>query len=219
MSESTDTNQEYPPTPPPNNETATALAGLYQGEKTDASYVLNTAMVMMGIAVAYLIGAIPFVEGLSHGHGTNPWLYLPLLPFPLWLIIAYHSLMTTNAMCHGISVRIIEDALYKAAALPDDVRDLVGSAPGDRIMDVTQAKRIHIVTSFVVYIGVACLVLGFTGYCLFSAYGVIDHGACTHLLVFWIGVIVYVALLIMVYWSWIEGQRIIKAGRARIPQI
>jgi hypothetical protein len=52
------------------NETSdrlTALAALYQGEKTDAPYAFNTAMAMTALSVAYLIGAIPFVQSLSRG--------------------------------------------------------------------------------------------------------------------------------------------------------
>jgi hypothetical protein len=56
------------------SDQVTALAALYQGEKTDASYVFNTAMVMMGVAVAYLVGAIPFVGNLSQG--PFAWLFL-----------------------------------------------------------------------------------------------------------------------------------------------
>src|SRR5205814_8417463 len=112
-----------PPSPEPANDPLAALAALYQGEKTDASYVFNTAMVMMGVAVAYLVGAVPFVGSL--GHTPIGWLFLLLLPVPLWLIAAFHSLMTLNAMSHGISVRIIEDALFEASKLQAN-RELVG---------------------------------------------------------------------------------------------
>ena len=44
-----------PKHPEKENDPVIALAALYQGEKTDASYVFNTAMVMMGVAVAYLV--------------------------------------------------------------------------------------------------------------------------------------------------------------------
>src|ERR1035438_8804461 len=81
----------------------TALAALYQGEKTDASYVFNTAMAMMGIGVTYVVGAIAFLGNPSRG--PMPWLFLLLLPIPLWLIVAFHSLMALNAMSHGISSR------------------------------------------------------------------------------------------------------------------
>jgi hypothetical protein len=150
------------------NDSVTALAALYQGEKTDASYVFYTAMAMMGIAVTYLIGAIPFVGNLSHG--PIAWLFLLLLPMPVWLIVAFHSLMTLNAMSHGISVRIIEDALFEAAELRVD-RELVGSAAGDKIMDISskKAETAHKLITVFVYGGVAFLVFGFTAYALYSA--------------------------------------------------
>jgi len=91
------------------------LSALYQGEKTDASGIFNTAMAMMGIAVAYLVGAGPFVDGLSHR--TLGWLFVLLLPITLWLILAYQSLIALNAMSHGISVRIIANALLRASGL------------------------------------------------------------------------------------------------------
>ena len=50
--------------------------------------------------------------------------------------------MTLNAMSHGVSVRIIEDELFRKSGLQVD-RDLVGSAAGDKIMDVTQSRLAH----------------------------------------------------------------------------
>lgn len=192
------------------NISVAALAALYQGEKTDASYVFNTAMAMMGIAVAYLVFALPFVGNLSR---DRQWLFLLLIPTPLWLIAAFHSLMTLNAMSHGISVRIIEDALFEASRLQVK-RDLVGSAAGDKIMDITQAKAAHIVTIVVVYAGVAFLVIGFTAYALYSAKGLVPTRGI------WISTIVtYSLLLIMVALSWIVGILIINKGRTGIPKV
>ena len=191
------------------NDRITALAALYQGEKTDASYLFNTAMAMMGIAVSYVVGAIAFLGNPSRG--PMPWLFLLLLPIPLWLIVAFHSLMTLNAMSHGISVRIIEDALFDASELGVD-RGLVGSAAGDKIMDITQEKIVHKVTTFVVYFGVAGLVIGFTIYALYSAQGIVKND------IVWILAIgVYSLLLIMVAASWIVGVRMINKGRREIP--
>jgi len=195
----------------------TALAALYQGEKTDASYVFNTAMVMMGVAVAYLIGAIPFVGNL--GRGPIDWLFLLLLPVPLWLVVAFHSLMTLNAMSHGISVRIIEDALFDASGLPIGGRDLVGSAAGDRIMDITQAKFAHKLTTVVVYGGVALLVIAFTAYSLYSANAVIKGDvALAQTPAVEVAIATYTLLLIIVALSWIQGFRVINRGRGEIPK-
>jgi hypothetical protein len=195
------------------NDRVSALAALYQGEKTDASYVFNTAMVMMGVAVAYLVGAMPFVVNISHG--PNARLFLLLLPIPLWLIAAFHSLMTLNAMSHGISVRIIEDALFEESGLRVN-RLMVGSAAGDEIMDITQAKAAHKLTTVVVYGGVALLVAGFTAYALCSANGIVDQDAnavLAHAPVVEIAMVTYSLLAIMVAVSWIVGMLMINKGR------
>jgi hypothetical protein len=208
--------QASAPRPTAGREDAvTALAALYQGEKTDASYVFNTAMVMMGVAVAYLVAGIPFVGSFIM---DRAWLLLLLLPIPLWLIAAFHSLMTLNAMSHGISVRIIEDALFTRAELRAD-RELIGSAAGDKIMDITQSKAVHTITTIVVYVGVAFLVIGFTVYTLHSASAIMRADvALVHARVGAIAQAIYWALGIMVGYSWIEGLRIINKGRCKVSE-
>lgn len=194
------------------NDPVSALAALYQGEKTDASYVFNTAMAMMGIAVAYLVGAIQFMDKISQG--PIAWLFLLLLPIPVWLIAAFHSLMTLNAMSHGISVRIIEQALFDASELRVE-RDLVGSAAGDKIMDITKSKVAHKLITVVVYGGVAFLVIGFTAYTLYSANMIIKNDTTlVQARVIWIAIAIYSLLVIMVAFSWAEGFRIINRGSA-----
>ena len=197
------------------NESASALAALYLGEKTDTSYMFNTAMVMMGVAVAYLIGAIPFVDALSNE--PIGWLFVLLLPIPLWLIVAFHSLMTLNALSHGISVRIIEDELFDASGLRVK-RELVGSAAGDQIMDITQSKIVHRITSVAVYGGVALLVIGFTAYNLYSANAALkDYDSSFRERVVVIAITIYSLLALMVAGSWIAGLRTINRGRDDIP--
>src|SRR4051812_10371839 len=59
-------------------------------------------MVMMGAAVAYLVGAIPFVGTLNRG--PIAWLFLLLLPLPLWLIAAFHRQPRAGSTTRGSSV-------------------------------------------------------------------------------------------------------------------
>lgn len=206
-----------PPQLPHTEVSIAALAALYQGEKTDASYVFNTAMVMMGLSVAYLVGAIPFVAKITPG--PNARLFLALLPMPLWLVALFHSLMTLNAMMHGISVRIIEDELYATAALDSRVdRNLVGSAAGDRIMDITQSHPVHKLTTIIVYTGVALLVIGFTAYALNAALDITGDTAWPRTTVVWVAIMIYVLLLFVVGSSWVTGLLGITKGRDKIPQ-
>lgn len=192
-----------------------ALSALYQGEKTDASSLFNTAMAMMALAAAYLLGAIEWVDKLQ---GTpNARLSLVLLPIPLWLVIAFHSLITLNAMSHGISVQILEHALFASADLRVR-RDMVGSAAGDKIMDMNRAQPIHRITTVVVYGGVALSVLVFTIGALYSAWHVVKEDVILpHAPVVLVASIIYFVLLIIIAGSWTVGIGIIKQGHKEIP--
>ena len=211
-----DTKQQNPPKMPNENtekeNNVTALAALYQGEKTDASYLSNTAMAMMVTAGAYLVGALQYM-GKLNGE-PNSGLFLLLLPIPLWLIAAFLSLVTLNAMSHGISVRIIEDALFKASGLwvKGVKRGLVGSVAGDKIMDITQASAVHVLTTMVVYGGVGLLVIVFTIYALYSAKRLVQGR------VIWLAAIPYSLIFAMVVVSWVQGLSLIQKGRKEIPQ-
>ena len=204
-----------PPSAKRTNDPIAALAALYQGEKTDASAIFNTAMAMMGVAVVYLVFALPFVDILRRG--PIPGLFLILLPSPLWIIIAFHSLITLTAMRHGGSVRLIENALFEASKLKVK-RDMVGSAAGDKIMDITEAKLIHRLTTYFVYAGVGLLVIGFTIYALCCAFVVLSANvALTRALVIVIAVATiaaYLLVALMVARSWRVGLRMIKDERA-----
>jgi hypothetical protein len=193
-----------------------ALAALYQGEKTDAAYIFNTAMAMMGAAVVYLVGAIPFLGTLSNGPAAK--LSLCLVPAPLWLVVAFHSLITLNAMMHGVSVRIIEDALFEATGLRviPVQRTLVGSAAGDKIMDINLATPIHRLTTRVVYGGIFVLVLGFTVFVLYSAAKVGRNDVVlTHVpLLVWIAAGVYLSVGFIVARSWKVGLKMVAESRA-----
>lgn len=197
------------------NDPIPALAALYEGEKTDASAVFNGTVAMLGFAVAYLVWAMPFVGTLTLSHEPTAKLFLVLLPFPLWLISAFHSLMTLNAMSHGISVRIIEDALFASSGLPPATRELVGSAAGDKVMDITQSRVAHKITTVVVYAGVLILGGVFTVYALYSATKVV---VLVHMPVVEVAAATYSLLLIMVAWSWIAGIYMINKGRKEIPK-
>jgi hypothetical protein len=223
----TDCSLEAAPGEPLHDRAAalTALAALYQGEKTDASYIFNTAMALMGLAVAYLVFAIPSVRSLS----TGPYacIFLLLLPVPLWIVVAFHSLITLNAMSHGVSVRIIEDELFDASELPTcrtlvgpEGRELVGSAAGDKIMDIGKSQPIHKLVTWFVYLGVGLLVLGFTWYAVFSAAETIKHVKhwpnVTPKQILWVASIIYSLMLLMVARSWNVGLSMIKRGRKAI---
>ncbi|MFA4919696.1 MAG: hypothetical protein WC581_10655 [Thermodesulfovibrionales bacterium] len=178
-----------------------ALGALYQAEKTDAAGIFNTAMALMGIGCAY-IGVLMTVSD-KFGKDIS-WPIVLLLPIPLWIISAFQSLMTLNAMSHGVSVRIIEYALFSESGLPGELRKFVGSASGDKIMDISQSELAHKITTIVVYSGVVLLVGGFTLYVLCRTWYQVSYIASI------LAATGYTLLLIIVVNSWVAGKRILE---------
>jgi hypothetical protein len=211
----------------PAESSVAALAALYQGEKTDAAYIFNTAMALMGIALGYLIAAVPVVANLS-ATGLPPatkiiphaWVYLLLLPLPLILVMEFHTLITLNAMMHGVSVAALEDQLVAAAHL-NTPRKYLGSRAGDQIMDVTQSRPIHQLVTNIVYGGVASCVLLFVLYALLADWPVISRDPqITRRLIKWalwaIMFSTYAVLAVIAARSWNIGQSVVREGRAAI---
>jgi hypothetical protein len=190
------------------NDSITALATLYQAETTAASVIFNTAMDLTRLTVAYMIGAVLFVRTI--GNRPTDGLLLLLLPIPIWLIATFNSLVTLNAMRHGVSVKILEDALFAASGLRVK-RDHVGSAAGDKIMDITQARFVHKLATMLVYGGVGSLMTLVTAYSLYSAQELVRSG------VIWTAAISYMLVGIIVAASWIAGLRVINDDRDSLP--
>ncbi|MFC9689139.1 hypothetical protein ACFTSF_11405 [Kribbella sp. NPDC056951] len=193
-----------------------ALGALYQGEKTDSIGIFNVAMVMMGIAAAYVISAVT----VSDLYGTAlDWKVVLLLPVPLWLIAAYHSLVALGGMSHGISLSILEYSLYLQSKLPSDgefvepeepLRKYVGSRLGDRIMDIGQATWPHRIASVFVYAGFYLGIVGYTVSVIVAAWGHVSGGWSAG------AIIVYSLALAIVATSWLQGFRLLNKGnRAR----
>ncbi len=174
-----------------------ALGALYQGEKTDAVGIFGVAMTMMGVAAAYLVG----VSALADKYGSQgiSWTFVLLLPAPLWLITIYHSLITLSAMRHGRSVDIIETELFNQSGLSPTLRDQVGSRAGNKIMDITQAGKAHIVATVFVYGGF------FLGVIIYTVYVIVR--AWHHVQPYYIGMAIagYSIALIVTAASWGTG--------------
>lgn len=77
-------------------------------------------------------------------------------------------------------------------------------------MDVAQAKAVHVITSTLVYLGVAFLVIGFTIYALLSAKSLVNA------LAMWMATTAYALFSVVVALSWSAGIRIIAKGRGEI---
>lgn len=188
-----------------------ALCALYQGEKTDMASILSSAMAMMGLGLAYMAGSLVFLNSSSRGHPS--YLVAVLIPLPLWLVVAYHSLVTLNAMGHSLSVTIIEDALFRDSGLQVP-REWIGTAASDEIMDINKQGVVHKIATYVVYGGVLVLAVGFT---IFALWFAIDTSwgddSVLHKCVFTTALVGYLLLGAESIASWIVGIQKIGASR------
>jgi hypothetical protein len=149
-------------------ERISALGALYQAEKADAAGLFNVGMVMMGIAVAYIVGALGYAD--KYGTRSLPWVLVALAPTPLWIIMAFQSILTLTSMMHGVSVQIIENVLFEETGLDKELRNYVGSRGADEIMDIRKSHWAHGIATIFVYAGVVAAILGFTVYALSQAW-------------------------------------------------
>jgi len=181
------------------NDTSGALGALYQSEKADASSISNVAMAMMGIAATYVIGAISLVD--KYGSDSFPWIVAVLLPAPLWIVAAYHSLIALTGMSRSRSVQTIETALLKLSGIPEEERDGIGTKAGDKIMDIQHSKPAHRVATAFVYAGVAMSVVGYTLFAIVRSW---EHLGLTARMA---APAFYVLALLIVAASWAVGLR------------
>lgn len=193
------------------DDSVSALGALYQGEKADASAIFNVAMAMMGIGAAYLVGVVT----LADRYGSSPltWNVVLLLPLPLWLIAAFHSLITLNAMIHGVSIRVIEDKLFEIANFGDNcIRDLIGSQAGDKIMEIRNARWPHKIATGLVYGGVGIAILLYTAFVVIGFFVIHDSWNGVEIIKALSAVVGYLLVAAIVINSWVVG--LIEIGKA-----
>jgi len=123
----------------------------------------------MGIAVLYLLSAIPFVGQ------SRPWtIWLALSTFAPDSALANVAFirMTLNAESRDFSPNHSRRPLFEASQLRVK-RDLVGSEAGDKIMDITNRKPPTKLITYFVYGGVGLMVIDLPFFALYSANAII----------------------------------------------
>jgi hypothetical protein len=175
-----------------NDNSAAALGALYQSEKADASSIFTIAMSMMGVAAAYVIGALAFSD--KYGTDSMPWVVVVLLPFPLWLVASFHSLITLNTMRRALSIQIIEVRLCDVAGLSPDDQELVGNKTNEKIMDIREAPWSNKVAIMFTYGGVALAIVAFTAFVIARSWGQVALAWSITQILLYLGLVAVVAL-------------------------
>ena len=99
-----------------------ALATIYTADRADTASSMNVALALLGAGIAYVAATLAFSGTLSRSLG---WITV-FLPFPLWLIAAFHSLIAISAMIRSISITQLETLLLQRTRIDNDRIDTIG---------------------------------------------------------------------------------------------
>ncbi len=190
------TEPESTPSPSQSDADVSALTSLYEADRADASATLTVALALLGAGVAYVTGTLAFADSLFRQFG---WLSI-FVPFPMWLIAAFHSLITVSAMLRSRSILVVEDKLLGYTSLSKGQKKLTGMRGPGRIMNVMEAEWPHKLATILSYLGVGLIVLGYTVYFLLKT----PHLSIVGQVVAGCGSL---ALLLVVICSWWAGLR------------
>lgn len=174
-----------------------ALVALYQAERSDASAILNIGLALVGAGAAYAVGTIALSNQFGNSVG---WAFVALLPVPLWLISAFHSLIFTLGTVCGLSALFLEEELFKQSGINVKYRSLIGSSARENVMNAAKSTYPHMVATYITYIGIGSVIISYTIYIMYISWG--EVGAWKYL--FLAG---YTILFGTVLLSWISGIR------------
>lgn len=184
----------------PSAESVAALVAIYQAERADSAAILSSTLALLGAGVAYAVATIAIVQSL-HSAG---WWIVGALPFPLWLVLAYQSLLLGNAAAHERSTRAVEDKLYKISRLAKDDRTKVGSVAGNIVMNPTKSSRPHAVANYLTFGGLAAIIVAYTVYALIAS----GHDGAHQAI--WAYIAGYVIIGVLVAASWRASFNVVK---------
>ena len=91
-----------------NEDSVPALVALFQAERTEVQNVLAHALSLISILVAYstVVGAV-----WATRPETVPHALVPVVPIPVWMVIAWHSQLNSRVFAHNQAIVILEQKL------------------------------------------------------------------------------------------------------------
>lgn len=152
---------------PDDAQRLTALTAIYTASRSDMSSIMNVSMALLGAGAAYIAATLSFADKFGNNVG---WIVVILLPSPLWLVAAFHSLLLSISMAHTLTARYAEHQLLIFAEVDPSKWRHIGLDAGDRIMNVAKSRWSHKVMDLIIYLGAAALVIAYTVYMLGKAW-------------------------------------------------
>ncbi len=85
-----------------------ALVALFQAERAEVQNILGHALSLVSILVAYstVVGAV-----WATRPETVPHALVPVVPIPVWMVIAWHSQLNSRVFAHNQAIVILEQKL------------------------------------------------------------------------------------------------------------
>jgi hypothetical protein len=145
-------------------DSVTALASLYEAERTEVQNILQHSLSLVSIFVAYstVIGAV-----WATRPDTVPHALLPLVPLPALMVISWHSQLNSRVYAHNQGIFVLEQRLLdKIPSIKSPTRLWIGHTSGRLVNEIPillKEKRYAMAAaSFIAYGGFVTIALSLT---------------------------------------------------------
>jgi hypothetical protein len=149
---------------PHDEDSVPAIVALFEAERTEVQSILGHALSLISIMVAYstVVGA-----AWATRPDTVPHALVPVVPIPVWLVIAWHSQLNSRVYAHNQAIVILEQRLLDhVPSISYPTRLWLGHTSGRLVNEIPillKEKRYAIAAaSIITYGGLLAIVLALT---------------------------------------------------------
>jgi hypothetical protein len=144
------------------SQDVTALAAIYQAERSETTTLLNINIALLAAELAYLAASVAFIDKL----GIFPGGSAALVPAPLWLGLLYNIILIALSGRRGASLLILEKNLHQHTGLLPEQHSLVGARAGEYVVNPGSGSWCYRPALWLVYGIPPVLIVVYTWYIL-----------------------------------------------------
>jgi hypothetical protein len=141
-----------------------AIVALFDAERHEVQSILGHALSLISILVAYstVVGAV-----WATRPDTVPHALVPVVPIPLWMVIAWHSQLNSRVFAHNQAIVVLEQKLLDhIPSITYPTRLWIGHTSGRLVNEIPillKEKRYAIAAAAIItYGGLLAIVLALT---------------------------------------------------------
>jgi hypothetical protein len=145
-------------------DSVSAIVALFDAERREVQSILGHALSLISILVAYstVVGAV-----WATRPDTVPHALVPVVPIPLWMVIAWHSQLNSRVFAHNQAIVVLEQKLLDhIPSITYPTRLWLGHTSGRLVNEIPillKEKRYAIAAaSIITYGGFFAIVLALT---------------------------------------------------------